>query len=106
MYWSFKRFYVYSIFCRKNGHYHYHEDGDNDSLDGSEPRHIDPYIVPRAEGKLSVLDAPILFCDLHVQGITDRIQAQRERYEAKINRKKRQEADYYVSKFGKPSKHK
>jgi ethanolamine-phosphate cytidylyltransferase len=60
----------------------------------------DPYAVARAMGKLVVLEAPTTFGDLHVHAITGRIQTQRERYEEKITRKKKQEQDYYDNKFG------
>lgn len=61
--------------------------------------HGDPYVIPREAGKLKVLDAPTEFADLNVHGITARIQAQRQRYEEKITRKKKQEAAYYANKF-------
>lgn len=60
---------------------------------------VDPYAIAREMGVLVEVDAPADFPSLSVYEITARIHSQRERYEQKFARKKKQEDEYYQNKF-------
>lgn len=59
----------------------------------------DPYAVARDMGVLVEIEAPEDFASLSVYEITHRIHSQRERYQERFARKKKQEDTYYANKF-------